>query len=103
MLQSSPLGRYSEGAAAVTAIALVTAAVIVHSLVALSIVNGNADTTWLDASAGVAVGVVLGQRQTTNGAAKIAAAAHRRLDAMGAPPADDITDNVTPPPAELGR
>jgi hypothetical protein len=47
-----------------------------------------ADTAWLDTSAGLAIGVILGQRATTNGAAKIAAAAHRRLDAAGAPPAD---------------
>jgi hypothetical protein len=80
----SPLGRYSDAVAAVTAVMLVLAALIAH----LGFLPAS-DTSWLDASAGVAVGVVLGQRQTTNGAGKIAAAAHLRLDKIAAPAADD--------------
>lgn len=80
----SPLGRYSEISATVTAIALVLAAVAAH----LGLVTV-ADFAWLDASAGIAVGVVLGQRASTNGAGKLALAAHARLDALNAPPAAD--------------
>lgn len=78
----SPLGKYSEAAAAITAVAIVMAALAAH----LGILP-NTNTAWLDTTAGVAVGVILGQRQSTNGAGKIAAAAHARLDALGAQPA----------------
>lgn len=81
---ASPLGRYSDAAAALTALGLVGAAVVAHlGLIAVP------DTVWLDTSAGLAVGVVLGQRQTTNGAGRIAQAAHRRLDQIHAPAADE--------------
>lgn len=84
----SPLGKYSDIVASITALILVLAAVAVH----LSILPSHpADTSWLDASAGAAIGLILGQRVTTNGAAQKAAAANKRLDAIGAPPADDGT------------
>lgn len=87
---ASPLGRYGELAAAITAVLLVAAAVSVHVLLALGLVSidpeaiktGVSSTTWLDAAAGTAVGIVLGQRATTNGAAKIAASAHERIDRL---------------------
>jgi hypothetical protein len=88
---ASPLGRYSDLAAALVAVLLVVAAVSVH--LAIALLNATAhplgvvDTAWLDTSAGLAVGVVLGQRATTNGAARIADAANQRLDKIGAPPA----------------
>ena len=82
-MNASPLGRYSDLVAAIVSVVLVLAAILAH-------VNlfGAIDTAWLDTSAGLAVGVILGQRATTNGAAKIATAAHVRLDAMGAPPSN---------------
>lgn len=83
-MNASPLGRYSEIVAAVTAVALVAAAILAH--VGLFAVT---DTTWLDTSAAAAIGVLLGQRATTNGAGKVALAAHKRLDALAAPPAND--------------
>jgi hypothetical protein len=81
---ASPLGRYSDIVAAMTAVALVIATVLAHTGL-LSV----ADTAWLDTSAGLALGVILGQRATTNGAGRLAATAHHRLDKIGAPPADD--------------
>lgn len=84
MPPASPLGRYSDAVAALTALVLVAAATLAHTGIVPV-----ADTAWLDTSAGLAIGVILGQRATTNGAGRIAAAAHRRLDAINAPPADD--------------
>lgn len=83
MSQPSPLGRYSDAVAAIVAVLIVVSAILAHlQLVAV------ADTAWLDTSAGLAIGVILGQRATTNGAAKVAAAAHKRLDEIHAPPAE---------------
>ena len=73
----SPLGKYSELAAAATSIAIVGAAIVAHLGVVIV-----ADTAWLDTAAGIAIGVVLGQRQSTNGAGKIAEAAHGRIDTL---------------------
>lgn len=85
-MTASPLGKYGELAAALTAVLLVGAAVFVHVALALGAVHvspGDASaTTWIDAAAGTAVGIVLGQRATTNGAAKIAASAHERIDRL---------------------
>lgn len=78
----SPLGKYSEVAAALGACAILL--VWLASLVGVLTRN---DT--LDAAAFTVIGVLLGQRQTTNGAAKVAAAAHKRLDAIHAPPAEN--------------
>lgn len=88
----SPLGKYSDIIASITALMLVAAAIAVH----LNFIGNVADTSWLDASAGAAIGLILGQRVTTNGAAKVAAAANTRLDKIGAPPADDGHTNSTP-------
>lgn len=93
---SSPLGRYSDIAAAITALALVAIAILAHANVVHAI-----DTAWLDTAAGIAIGVILGQRQTTNGAALVAQAAHARLDAIGAPPTSDGA-GVTGPAGPAG-
>lgn len=77
MMQASPLGKYSDIVAAIVAVMLVLAALAAHTGVA-----SVADSAWLDTSAGLAIGVVLGQRVTTNGAAKVAQAAHDRLDVL---------------------
>lgn len=83
----SPLGKYSDVAAALVAVLLVVAAVVAH--LGLLVVT-EADHAWLDTSAGIAIGVILGQRATTNGAGKLANTANRRLDAIGAPPAHSL-------------
>ena len=87
-MSPSPLGRFSEIAALITAVALVASWLLVQ----LGFVVGPGDNTALTAAASLAIGVVLGQRSTTNGAAKVAAAAHKRLDAINAPPAESLTD-----------
>ncbi len=91
---SSPLGRYSDLAAAVVAILLVFAAVAVHLglaiLPALGYSVAGSDTAWIDTSAVLALGVILGQRATTNGAAKVAALANARLDAIHAPAGHEL-------------
>lgn len=85
---SSPLGRYSEVIAAAVVLLVVVAGIAV--MVGLAIPPDEATKTALLALVSGVVGVVIGQRATTNGAAKVAQAAHRRLDAINAPPADEV-------------
>ena len=92
MTNATPLGRFSEIAALVTAFAIAGAWLLVQ--LGLVIVPG--PTTALDIAAGTAIGILLGQRQATNGAGKIANAAHNRLDQIHAPPAAETTSE---PPA----
>ena len=82
---ASPLGRYSEAAALITALVLVFAWLLVQ----LGIVHTTDYPGALNSAAALAIGIILGQRSTTNGAAKVAMAAHRRLDALGAAPAPE--------------
>ena len=84
-MTASPLGKYGELVAALISAAVIAAALLSHVVPGLA----GTDTSWIDNAALLVLGVVLGQRATTNGASKIAAAAHRRLDAIHAPPADD--------------
>lgn len=88
-MTASPLGRYSDVVAAIVALALIFGAMLQHLLPGFT-----GDTAWIDNGALLAIGVVLGQRATTNGAAKIAAAAHLRLDAIHAPPAEAAAVDV---------
>lgn len=82
VMNGSPLGQYAELAALIGAWAVL--GVWLLSFTSLGIV-ARADA--LDIAGAGALGILLGQRATTNGAAKIASAAHSRLDEMGAPPA----------------
>lgn len=84
-MNSSPLGRYSEPAALVTALGIIA----VWILVQVGLLSSPGDPSALNAAATLSIGIILGQRSTTNGAAKVALAAHRRLDQINAPPADD--------------
>lgn len=92
-MTASPLGKYGEVAATIIS----TAVVIVWLLMHAAIVPAG-DTTAIDTAATLVLGVVLGQRATTNGAGKIAEAAHRRLDAIGAPAANDGVPDAPPAP-----
>lgn len=85
-MTASPLGKYGEIVAALISAMVVFAALAAHLFPALA---GPSGTAWLDNAALLVLGVVLGQRATTNGAAKIAEAAHKRLDQINAPPAND--------------
>jgi hypothetical protein len=96
MMTASPLGRYGEIAAAIISVGIIGAAILVHLIPPTLLgLTTPPETSWLDNAALIALGVVLGQRSTTNGAAKIAAAAHARLDAINAPPADTSGGPVT--------
>lgn len=85
VVSPSPLGKYGDIVAAIASGAVIAAWLLAHLLPSLI-----TDTAVLDSSATFVLGVILGQRATTNGAAKIARAANRRLDAINAPPADGL-------------
>lgn len=90
----SPLGKYSDVTAAIVAAAVVILWAVAHGALivaaALGAPAGIVDTSQVDLAATLVLGVVLGQRATTNGAAKIAASANLRLDAIGAPAASAV-------------
>lgn len=81
------LGRYSEAVTAIITAFLVIAAVMAH-VFAPDLLPG-ADTSFLDMAAVLALGALYGRTSAANGYAKMAAAAHKRLDAINAPPAND--------------
>lgn len=82
---ASPLGRYSEAAALITALSVMAAWLAVQ----VGLLSVTTDPASLNAAATFALGLLLGQRSTTNGAGKLALSAHARLDAISAPPAND--------------
>ncbi len=84
-MNASPLGRYSETAALVTALAIVAAWLLVQ----IGVLPVPGDPAALNAAATFAIGLILGQRSTTNGAGRLALAAHKRLDLLQAPPSND--------------
>lgn len=77
------LGKYQELVTALVTAFLVVAAVLTHAALP------DADATFLDAAALLALGALYGKQSAANGYAKEARAAHKRLDAINAPPADD--------------
>lgn len=93
-MNGSPLGRYSDVAAAIVAAAVVVLWAVAHGALVIAAALGGpeikVDTQQIDLAATLVLGVVLGQRATTNGASKLAAATNLRLDAIGAPPAAAI-------------
>lgn len=76
----SPLGKYSDITATIVSILVIAAWLLAHTGVLMP-----TSTDALDTAATLIIGVVIGQRATTNGAGKIAQAAHTRLDAIHAP------------------
>jgi hypothetical protein len=89
------LGKYGEGVTA-----LITAFLIV-SAVGAHVFLPQADMTFVDAAALLALGALYGKTSAANGYASMALAAHRRLDAIGAPAADDSQPIPTTPAAPL--
>lgn len=79
----SPLGRYSEIVTALVTAFLIVAAVVTHAT------GVTTDLTFIDAAAMMGLGALYGKQSAANGYAKEARAAHKRLDAINAPPADD--------------
>lgn len=67
---------------------LITAFLVIVAVLAHA--SGNvADLTFVDMAALLALGRTYGTISAANGYAKATTAAHRRLDAIGAPPADE--------------
>jgi hypothetical protein len=81
----SPLGRYQELATTLISAFLVVSAVLFHAFGPTA-----ANLTFLDAAALLALGAVYGKVSAANGYAKSTEAAHKRLDSIGAPPADSL-------------
>lgn len=85
-----PFGKYSDLLTTVVAAFVVIAAVIVHAI-------HQTDTQFVDTAAALALGAMFGKVSAANGYAKMALQAHARLDAMGAPPANDgMGPNASP-------
>ncbi len=100
----SPLGKYSDVAAAVVGIGVVLVWLAIHGGIILAQALGRLpgvapDTSQLDLAATLVLGVVLGQRATTNGASAVAQSANTRLDAIGAPSAVASTAILAAGPA----
>lgn len=87
-VNSNPLGKYGEGATTLAAL-FVLGAWVIASMAGVPA----AESGSLHDVAILAVGILFGGRAATNGAARIARAAHARLDAINAPP----TEAVEPP------
>lgn len=98
MNSASPLGKYAEPVTAAAAGLIILAAIVVHLIEALA--SASMNTTFLDNLALLAVGVLFGGKAVANGAKEAVRepinqlerevlAAHKRLDAQGAPPAGD--------------
>lgn len=80
----TPFGKYADLVTSLITAFLVVAAVVQHALS-----GPNGDYTFIDAAALLAVGALYGKQSAANGYAKAVDAAHKRLDAIHAPPADD--------------
>lgn len=83
------LGKYSDFVSAVVTAFLIVAAVTAH------IFFTSADMTFVDAAALLALGALYGKTSAANGYASMALAAHKRLDAIGAPPSNDGSGTTT--------
>ena len=102
----SPLGKYSDVAATVVGIGVVLVWLAIHAAIVIGQASGRLtgalpDTTQLDLASTLVLGIVLGQRATTNGATAVAQSANTRLDAIGAPSAATATASLAAgiPPA----
>lgn len=80
---NATLGKYTELVTALVSVFLIVSAVASHAFIP------DNDATFLDAAALLAIGALYGKQSAANGYAKEARAAHKRLDAINAPPADD--------------
>jgi hypothetical protein len=78
----TPLGKYAELIASIISLA------VIGVTLAAYLIEPNNVPTLLNDAFWVCLGVVFGTRVATNGAGRMAAAAHMRLDAIGAPAAD---------------
>ena len=79
----SPFGKYAELVTTLVTAFCIAVAVLSHAL------GSAADLTFVDAAALLGLGALYGKTSAANGYAAQARAAHKRLDALGAPPAND--------------
>ena len=89
---NSPLGRYAPVTAAATALGIVGAWIATEVLAAVSPAFGwpaLSSPAGLKEAALLALGAVFGSAVAVNGYKAPLAAAHKRLDLVGAPPAGD--------------
>ena len=89
------LGKYSDAVTAAITAFLIVAATAAH------IFCPTANMTFVDAAALLALGALYGKTSAANGYASMALAAHRRLDAIGAPPSSDSQPIPTAPAEPL--
>lgn len=87
------LGKYTEAVTALITAFLIVAAVAGHVFLV------GADMTFVDSAALLALGALYGKTSAANGYAASTLAAHKRLDAIGAPPANDSQPTPAPPAA----
>jgi hypothetical protein len=83
MAGSAVLGKYADLVTSAITAFLIVAAVLQHALLP------GQDATFLDAAALLALGALYGRTSAANGYSRVAIAAHKRLDKINAPPADD--------------
>ena len=79
---------------------LITAFLIITAVIAHAM-GSTADLTFVDAAALLALGRTYGTISAANGYARQTFAAHARLDAIGAPPAEQVgptAPTAVPPP-----
>jgi hypothetical protein len=81
-MTSTPLGKYTELIASIISLAIIGVTLAAYLIYPNNVPGLLSDAFW------VCLGVIFGARAATNGAGKMAAAAHMRLDAIGAPAAD---------------
>lgn len=91
MITSSPFGKYAELITSTMTAFLIVVAVLSH------VFGATTDLTFVDMAAATALGAVFGKTSAANGYAAQAQAAHKRLDAIGAPPANDGVANANAP------
>lgn len=80
---ASPFGKYAELITSLVTAFLIVVAVLSH------VAGISQDLTFVDMAAATALGAVYGKTSAANGYAAQARAAHKRLDAINAPPAND--------------
>lgn len=98
MTALNPFGKYSDLLTTLITGFIIVTAVATHVVPALQ----GTDSQFIDAAAWIALGAIFGKVSTANGYAQMAVQAHRRLDAIGAPPAGDGAGPADVPAAPVG-
>lgn len=98
MTALNPFGKYSDILTTLVAAFVIGAAVIQHLVPALA----SQPSSFIDDTAILALGAMFGKLSAANGYALMAVQAHKRLDAIGAPPAGDSVPTSSTPAAPVG-